>query len=259
MAAVPLAEALCVMPERVAANRRHRAAARAILPYGEPESWLDVGTGYGRFPRAAREFFPYTAFDGLDTTARVADARATGRVEEAHQGLLTDPDVAARLRGRYDVVSMLGHLSRVPDPGTELAAVLDVLRPGGHLLLELPAPDCLFARLLGRYWPWHGRLASLPPEVLHAQLAGLGCVVVRVDRHAAHVPYDLAGAVRALLGHRRTPTVLALLPIGAAVVDHLLAPVLSRTGFANTYRVVARRTKSQGSEQRGLDAREPSG
>lgn len=241
MAAVPLAEVLGGMPERAAAVRRHRSAARAILPYGEPESWLDVGTGYGRFPRAAREFFPYTSFDGLDRTARVEHARAAGRVEEAHRGTLTDPEVAGRLRGRYDVVSMLGHLSRVPDPDAELAAAVDALRPGGFLLVELPVPDCLFGRLLGRRWPWHGRPSPLPPHTLHAQLGALGCVLVRLDRRSAHVPYDLTGAVRALLGRRGTRSALAVLPLCAALVDHLLAPVLRRTRFANTYRVVARR------------------
>lgn len=48
--------------------RRLRSVARAILPFPEPESWLDVGTGDARFPEAARQVFPYTSFDGLDPT-----------------------------------------------------------------------------------------------------------------------------------------------------------------------------------------------
>ncbi len=74
-----------------AVRHRRRAAARAMLPFGEPESWLDVGTGLARFPQTAREFFPYTAFDGTDLTVRVERARDLGRVEEAHVGALTDP------------------------------------------------------------------------------------------------------------------------------------------------------------------------
>lgn len=74
-----------------AVRHRRRATARAMLPYGEPESWLDVGTGLARFPDTAREFFPYTAFDGTDLTPRVEQARELGRIEEAHVGPLTDP------------------------------------------------------------------------------------------------------------------------------------------------------------------------
>ncbi|MER6632060.1 methyltransferase domain-containing protein [Streptomyces sp. NPDC000987] len=121
-------------------RRRHRSAARALLRVlPEPESWLDVGTGYADFPHAAREFFPYTAFDGIDPTARVEYARRAGRVEEAYAGQVTDPHITSLLRARYDVVTLLRHRSPgPPDPGAELRAALAVLRPGGHLLVEVP-------------------------------------------------------------------------------------------------------------------------
>ncbi|MFF7390524.1 class I SAM-dependent methyltransferase [Streptomyces scabiei] len=122
-------------------RRRHlRGAARALLRYPEPESWLDVGTGHGHFPETAREIHPYTSFDGLDPTPRVDRAWEAGRVEEAYRGLLTDPEISARLRARYDVVSMLHHLEHTADPREELRAARAVLRPGGLLLLEVPDP-----------------------------------------------------------------------------------------------------------------------
>lgn len=66
-------------------RRRHRVLARAILRLlPEPESWLDVGTGDGHFPEAAKELFPYTSFDGVDPTPRVVRARAAERIEEAY-------------------------------------------------------------------------------------------------------------------------------------------------------------------------------
>ncbi|BBC37116.1 hypothetical protein SGFS_084100 [Streptomyces graminofaciens] len=181
-------------------RRRHRAAARAMLPYPEPESWLDVGTGHGYFPEAAREVHPYTAFDGLDFTPRVERARAAGRIEEAHQGTLTDPEIAARLRARYDVVSMFHHLEHTPDPREELRAALGVLRPGGHLLVEVPDPVRPFGPLPGNWWAWAWRawtwtryerprpLHLMPLRNLLAELDSLGCKVLTTRACAPFPP-----------------------------------------------------------------------
>ncbi|MFD5164204.1 class I SAM-dependent methyltransferase [Streptomyces hawaiiensis] len=246
--------------------RRHRSAARAMLRCGEPESWLDVGTGHARFPATARRFFPYTAFDGLDPTPRVVRARTADRVEEAHVGRLTDPRITAPLRARYDVVSMLHHLEGTPDPRAELRAALGVLRPGGHLLIETLSPRSVFAALLGRWWlpydqPRH--LHLLPPQNVRAELESAGCTILTLDHRPVHVPHDLAGATSLALSHalpapdtpwRAIPpppvqrhTRTALLRAGiplvvlAALADHLIAPVTRRTRFANTYRVIARK------------------
>lgn len=165
-------------------RRRRRATARAMLPYGEPESWLDVGTGLARFPDTAREFFPYTAFDGTDLTTRVERARELGRVEEAHVGPLTDPGVLARVAGRYDVVSLLHHLERTTDPRAELHAALDALRPGGHLLVETGE-------------------AQVSAAVGHLEAAGLIPTVLTDDDLGAT---SLAGTLpRTWAGPTRTP------------------------------------------------------
>ncbi|WP_369258083.1 class I SAM-dependent methyltransferase [Streptomyces sp. R35] len=245
---------------------RHRAAARAMLPYAEPESWLDVGTGHGHFPAVAKEVHPYTAFDGLDATRRVEKARAAGRVEEAHRGRLTDPRTAERLRARYDVVSMFHHLEHTPDPREELRAALVALRPGGHLLVEVPDPDCAFGALLGKWWVAYGQprhLHLMPLPNLLGELESLGCEVVATDRREPHIPYDLAGALALALGRvlpdldapwrpappsplqRALHTALtrASTPLLASTsaLDHALAPLFRRTRFSNAYRIIARR------------------
>jgi 2-polyprenyl-3-methyl-5-hydroxy-6-metoxy-1,4-benzoquinol methylase len=178
-----------------------------MLPFPEPESWLDVGTGEAHFPRTAKELFPYTSFDGLDANPSVEWARLAERIEEAHVGHLTDPRITARLRARYDVVSMLNHLPHTRDPRQELRAAVAVLRPGGHLLVEAPDPRSVFAALLGRRWspgtrPGPRHLLSL--EDVRTELESLGCTIVK--------------------GDRRTP--------------------LSLTRFSNTYRLIARRDAS---------------
>ncbi|MBV2353611.1 class I SAM-dependent methyltransferase [Streptomyces sp. J2-1] len=221
-----------------AVRRHQRAAAYALSALREPESWLDVGTGLGGFPEAAREFFPYTSFDGLDPTARVEQALLEGRVEEAHRGWLSTPGTAARLRRRYDVVSLFRHLQHAPDPRTELRAALAVLRPGGHLVVELPDPRSAFGALLGAHWPGWGQprhLHLIPLDNLCAELEGLGGTVRVIDRARAHVPYDLTGAV--LSG----PAGMRGLRGPARLLDAALAPLARHSALSNGYRVVARR------------------
>lgn len=188
-------------------RRDLRATARAMLPFPEPESWLDIGTGDAAFPAAAKELFPYTAFDGVDPASRLEKALAAGHLEEAYTGDPTNPHLAARLRARYDVVSVLHHLSHTTDPRELLKAALTALRPGGHLLLELPDPHSRSARLLGRWWqprpqPRHAHL--LPLENLRAELHSRSCTVVRTTQHIRY-------------------------------------PLLRHTAFAGTYRVIARK------------------
>lgn len=247
-----------------ASARRHRAATRALARFIEPEAWLDIGTGHGHFPAVAKEVLPYTAFDGLDTGDGVEEARRQGRVEEAHRGPLTE--LAPQLAGRYDAMSMFHHLEHALDPREELKAAHRVLRPGGHLLIELPDPESRYAGLLGKWWvsyfqPQH--LHFIPLANLRTELAALGYTVVAVDRREPHVPLDLAAACALLLGHclpdaddpwrTKAPSDLqrrvrqTLLHAGtpafvaAHTADRLLAPLVSRTRFANAYRVVARR------------------
>ncbi|MFF7979045.1 class I SAM-dependent methyltransferase [Streptomyces sp. NPDC007901] len=230
-----------------AGRRRHRAAVRATRALPEPESWLDIGTGHGHFPHTAKQLLPYTAFDGLDPTLRIVRAQATGRIEEAHLGHLTTPEVLTRLRARYDVVSMFHHLEHAPDPRAELRAALTALRPGGLLLVETPDPRSPFARLLGKWWFPHGQprqLHLLPPANLRAELESQGCEILTTDHRAPHLPYDLSAAVALMLGRllpKRWPRATAPLVATVAAVDHALAPVLRRTRFSNTYRIIARK------------------
>ncbi|MFJ6566968.1 class I SAM-dependent methyltransferase [Streptomyces sp. NPDC091292] len=242
--------------------RRHRSAARALLPFGEPESWLDVGTGDALFPAVAQQIHPYTSFDGLDAGPAVEKAAERGRIEEAHRGPL--PTLAPRLTDRYDVLSMFHHLERVLDPRAELVAAHTVLRPGGHLLIETPDPDSRAAALLGRWWPSHCRtLHLIPPANLTRELRHLGFTIILTDHRAAHAPLDLSGALTLALDHylprpdtpwrthpptsaqRRARTFLtrATIPLttAAQATDHALTPLTSRTTFTNAYRVIARK------------------
>ncbi|MFJ2770104.1 class I SAM-dependent methyltransferase [Streptomyces sp. NPDC087300] len=243
---------------------RHLSSARALRAFDEPECWLDVGTGRARFPVQAKEVLPYTSFDGLDLGEEVEDAVRRGRVEEGHRGRLTE--LAESLAGRYDAMSMFHYLEHSPDPRAELRAARTVLRPGGHLVIEVPDPECRYTKLLGKWWasyfqPQH--LHLVPLANLREELTELGFTVVGVERREPHVPFDLTTALTLFLdchlpkadvpwrAKPATPLQLRLRraawwaaapPVAVArVLDRLLPPLLTRTGFSNAYRVIARR------------------
>ncbi len=245
-------------------DRRHLARARAMRALDEPECWLDVGTGRARFPALARQVLPYTSFDGLDPGRGVEQAVRRGRVEEGHRGTLTG--LADALAGRYDALSLFHQLERAPDPRAELRAAKAALRPGGHLMIETTDPGCRYAKVLGKWWPSYAQprhLHLIPLANLRRELEELGFTVVGVERRAAHVPADLGGALALLLNRclpradvpwRARPAhplrlrlrraawgaCLPLLAL-ALLLDALLAPLLTRTGFSNAYRLLARR------------------
>jgi SAM-dependent methyltransferase len=242
--------------DRARLVRRHVGAS-------EPETWLDVGSGHGRFCLMARAEFPATSFEGLDEGDAVIAAARRGWIDRAHQGLL--PDIAGELAGRFDVVSMHHHLEQTRDPGAALAAARLALRPGGHLLIEAPDPECRAGTRLGRWWgPWnqpeHQHL--MPLDNLCARLRTEGYTVVAIERGEAHRPIDAAMAVWLVLNHLgpkvgqpwRPPATApgtarhaAVLAAGApalalaVAVDELARRLIRRRpGGPNTYRILAR-------------------
>ncbi|MEU8712670.1 MULTISPECIES: class I SAM-dependent methyltransferase [unclassified Streptomyces] len=247
-------------------TKMYRGRAAAMLPHdATPKNWLDVGTGHGHFCEAAREVLPGTAFDGLDFTDGVELAAREGRVERAYRGAF--PELAPDLTAAYDVVSMFHYLEHSTDPDDELRAAHRTVRPGGHLLIEVPDPQSRYARLLGRWWlPWlqPQHLHFVPVANLRARLTELGFTVVAEQHAEAHDPVDLLAAVWLALDHtapredapwlsrppgalRRTARAALLLAGIPALVAGTLAdrfavrPLAHRLRVSNAYRIVARR------------------
>ncbi|MFJ9567802.1 class I SAM-dependent methyltransferase [Streptomyces fuscichromogenes] len=247
-------------------TKMYQGRAASMVPHDPtPKNWLDVGTGHGHFCEAAREVLPGTAFDGLDFTDGVELAAREGRVEHAYRGAF--PDLAPELAARYDVVSMFHYLEHSTDPDRELRAAHETVRPGGHLLIEVPDPESRYARLLGRWWlPWlqPQHLHFIPVANLRARLTDLGFTVVAEQHAEAHDPVDLLAAVWLALDHTapredapwlprppgglqktlRAALLLAGIPalIAGTLLDRFaVRPFSQRLRVSNAYRIVARR------------------
>jgi SAM-dependent methyltransferase len=146
------------------ASRSYIGRATLVQGILEPRRWLDVGAGHGHFCKMAKSIWPQTRFDGLDLSESVEEAKKRGWVEKAYRGLF--PELSSTLSGRYDLVSMHHYLEHTRDPRRELLAANEVLSYDGALLIELPNPQSLLGKVLGRFWlPWfqpqHQHLLSI--------------------------------------------------------------------------------------------------
>src|SRR5579863_6843990 len=81
---------------------------------------------------------------------------AANRVEAIRRGIPRD-QVSAELQdfsGRaFDLVLYLDSFEHVLEPRSHLAALNELVAPGGRALLVLPVADCLSRHLLRRWWP----------------------------------------------------------------------------------------------------------
>jgi SAM-dependent methyltransferase len=238
--------------------------AEMVRSVATPKRWLDVGTGHAHFCLVASTVLPDTRFDGLDMSESVEEAERRRWISTGHRG--TFPELAPSLAGQYDVVSMHHYLEHTIDPRAELDSAALVLSEGGHLLIELPDPESLWGRVLGRYWlPWfqpqHLHLMSI--GILEEALTERGFTVVAGVRDEASQSSDLTAAVWMLIGRIAPPNNLPWLPrptalsrirraagvalgalplAGALGIDALLARLPSRPGQSNAYRLLARRS-----------------
>ena len=102
------------------------------------ESLLDVGCGDGLFFEALSR---YGAVEGLEADPSiVADLRWLDRITVGRLG------PGFRPRRTYDVVLMLDVLEHIEDDRRALVSAFDLTRPGGALILTVPALPELWSR-----------------------------------------------------------------------------------------------------------------
>jgi 2-polyprenyl-3-methyl-5-hydroxy-6-metoxy-1,4-benzoquinol methylase len=236
-----------------------------IRAHCQPERWMDVGCGHGHLFAHVRAVLPDTELVGLDMGAGVETAKARGWVDEAHQGMF--PELAPGLSEQFDVVSMCHYLEHTVDPKAELAAAALVLKPGGHLLIEVPDPQSIFAKVLGAWWmPWFQpqHLHFMTTVIMAAELRKVGLEPVEWHTGRANTANDFvlsftnmvsAWAPDPNVPWRRRASVfrrifngLVWIPGGifvasGALLDHALHPIAKRLHHSSQFRVIAKKLR----------------
>lgn len=241
----------------------YNARARMVQGHGEPRRWLDVGAGYGHFSQIARELWTETKFHVLDISVSIKHAEELGWADRAYVGRLLD--LTPQMEERYDVVSMFHYLEHTADPLTELHAVAAVIEPQGLLMIEVPDPESIGRRLMGRYWPsWLApqHLHFFPARNMETYLRNAGFDPILWHRAKAHQATDAAFAMENYLqqwsyahglpwnvyrnrsfkkGHLIMGLMQAPLRFTMKVLDTVLSPMRYLPYWPNTYRVLARK------------------
>jgi SAM-dependent methyltransferase len=106
-----------------------------------PLQALDIGGGAGRF-REQLESRTRWHVDMTDLNLPALELCAPARGRTLYYDV-TQPE--RPLAGRYDLCFLFDVIEHVPEPGALVAAAIDHLRPGGHLLVNVPALQPLFS------------------------------------------------------------------------------------------------------------------
>jgi SAM-dependent methyltransferase len=139
---------------RLATRLVHLRAKRRARQYeellgGRKGSLFDVGTGDCRhFDELREELDLHCA--GVELQPEVA-AAGRARGYDVSVGTLEEMDLTGH-EGRYDIVSMNHVLEHVIEPDVVVDRARQLLRPGGHLLGQLPTNSSWEAKAFGRRW-----------------------------------------------------------------------------------------------------------
>ena len=165
---------------------------------------LDVGCHVGVFLEQARAYGWNTW--GVEPS-QWAVAQAQARRLRVIEGMLADTPFEAEY---FDVVTLWDVIEHLPDPLGDLRRLARLIRSGGWVCVHTMDVDSLFARLMGRRWPWlmEMHLYYFSRSTLTAMLQRAGFRVVEMGARgrvlrlgyvvSRLVPYSarLAGVIR---------------------------------------------------------------
>lgn len=144
---------------------------------------LEIGCGYGFLLAEAAPYFSFRC--GTDYSAKaVAQAR-----KHADEVLLGGQDAVQNSTSCFDCVIANHVIEHVYDPLAFVSGLLEMLRPGGSLLLSTPDAGSWWRRLMGPRWPSY----KLPEHILYFNTVNLAGLVRRAGaQEPLAIPYPHA-------------------------------------------------------------------
>jgi 2-polyprenyl-3-methyl-5-hydroxy-6-metoxy-1,4-benzoquinol methylase len=133
---------------RVLTFERHLRPLEKIVPPGDGRRLLDVGCYTGVFIEIADQH-GWDAWGVEPSQWAAAHARSTGL--QVVEGTMATADFED---ATFDVITMWDVIEHLEQPSAEVGQAFRLLKPGGVLVAHTMDLDSLFARLMGRRWPW---------------------------------------------------------------------------------------------------------
>lgn len=159
-----------------------------------PATALEIGCGQGAFGARLAERADYLGVEPDDASFEVATARITPRGGRVLHGI----HAAVPAGSTFDLVCAFEVLEHIEDDTGTLADWVELVRPGGHLLLSVPA----FQDRFGPMDVHAGHFRRYSPQGLRALLADAGLTDIEVTVYGWPLGYALE-AVRNRIDARK--------------------------------------------------------
>jgi SAM-dependent methyltransferase len=148
-----------------------------------PGTALEIGCGQGAFGARLAGEVTYLGVEPDETSYRVACSRIEPRGGKVLNGIHSDVPEGST----YDLVCAFEVLEHIDDDRAALADWVPLVRPGGHLLLSVPA----FQERFGAMDTHAGHFRRYSPAELEARLVGAGLTDVKITVYAWPLGYAL--------------------------------------------------------------------
>lgn len=214
---------IIVSMARDSSLRRIRLIEKGAGPITKETALLDVGCGLNDLLFRIKEErgAEGVGLDMKDTmVARSRDVLKMPIVS----GTLTSAGFES---GRFDIVTMIEYLEHELDPMGVLAEARRVLKPGGHVVIEIPEPEGWPARTFGKYWsnldvPRH--LVYFGKKTLTEALARTGFELVSYENFG--IPFYTGVSVLFAMGRHNAMRNTITTPLVSGILGAPFLPFL---------------------------------